>query len=117
MQEDQSHGEVKALASAVHVTERFTRKVILAVKTGTEKELFIRKRKKSAVGEDLRKDLEEFLLQQRISRNCPGETVSIGYGQRKEKCDEYMQRSSSQRIYTSTENKVYIEDLTTVLAS
>ena len=85
MQEDRSRREVKALASAVHVTERFARKVILAVKTGTEKELFIRKSRKSAVGEDLRKDLEEYLLQPRISRKCPGESVSIEYGQRKEK--------------------------------
>ena len=40
------------------MTERFARKVILAVKIGTERELFIRKRRKTAVDENLRKDIE-----------------------------------------------------------
>ena len=62
------------------MTERFARKVILAVKNGTERELFIRKRGKTAVNENLRKDLEDNLCQPKISRNCPGDRIEIEEG-------------------------------------
>ena len=89
------------------MTERFVRKVILAVKNGTERELFIRKRRKTAVDENLRKDLEDYLCQPKISRNCPGESVSIGYRQRKEKHVMNLSKEAVLQEFIEVEKKNY----------
>ena len=79
LREDQQ-GEVSCLAEVLRVTRRFAGKVVAAVKAGTEKELFKRRRHKTAVGPELLSELEEFLLLPKISRCCPGEKKSISYG-------------------------------------
>ena len=89
------------------MTERFARKVILAVKNGTERELFIRKRRKTAVDDNLRKDLEDYLCQPKISRNCPGESVSIAYRQRKEKHMMNISKEAFLQEFIEVEKKNY----------
>ena len=79
------NGEVGALAAATGTSRSFAGRVISACKAGTEGELYRRRRRRDAVGKELLQELEEYLLLPRISRCCPGETVSVGYGRRKEK--------------------------------
>ena len=80
-----SIGEVGALAAATGTSRHFAGRVVRACRAGTEKELYARRRRKDAVGTELLQELEEFLLLPRISRCCPGEKVSVGYGRLKEK--------------------------------
>ena len=82
---ESKQGDVSCLAEVLQVTRRFAGKVIGAVKAGTEKELYKRRRRKTAVGPELLSELEEFLLLPKISRCCPGEKKSIAYGVPKEK--------------------------------
>ena len=89
------------------MTERFARKVILAVKNGTERELFVRKRRKTAVDDNLRKDLEDYLFEPKISINCPGESVSIAYRQRKEKHVMNLSKEAVLQEFIELEKKNY----------
>ena len=77
--------EIDRLARGLGVTWRFAKKVVSGVRAGTEQELYKRKHRKTAVGMEELDNLEEFLKLPRISRCCPGESVSVGYGQRREK--------------------------------
>ena len=78
MQVDQRRGEVKAPASAIHLMHQFVRKVISAIKQVLTRICSYRTVERvQSVGKDLRKDLESFLLQPRMSRIIPGKSVSV----------------------------------------
>ena len=84
-------GEIAGLAQAVGVSRKFAAKVISAVRMGKEKDLYRRKiRSDSLRGSTVMEDLVLFLQEERNARSCPGSTVSVAYGVRRNKfllCD------------------------------
>ena len=80
------YGEVAGLAQAIGASHKFVAKVLSAVREGSETELFRRKlRKDSLRGSSALDELVLFLQEERNSRSCPGSTVSVAYGVRRDK--------------------------------
>ena len=89
-------GEVTGLAKAVGTTRKFAAKVLTAVKRGKEVDLYKRKPKRNSLrGTEVMVDLVEFLQQERNSRPCPGQTVSVAYHVRR---DKYLLLDSKHRL-------------------
>ena len=88
---DHKHGEVAGLAAAIGASHKFVAKVLSAVEKGKESDLYRRQvRKDSLRGSPVMDELVLFLQEERNSRSCPGSTVSVAYGVRRDKyllCD------------------------------
>ena len=73
---------ITTLAKAVQCSRYFARRIITAVDEGKEDELLKRQKRRDAVSKEVIEEFHEFLEQPEISRNCPGQTKSVGYGKR-----------------------------------
>ena len=73
---------ITTLAKAVNCSRYFARRIISAVDEGTEEELMKRQKRRDAVSREVIDEFHEFLEEPQISRNCPGQTKSVGYGKR-----------------------------------
>ena len=98
---------VTLLATTLDCARTFARRVIQAVRAGTEAELFKRIRRSSAVGEDVIRELVEFLKLPRVSRCCPGESVSVGYGQRRVKFKLNVSKEAELQEFLTSQNYKY----------
>ena len=109
---EHEHGEVAGLARAIGASLKFAVNFISAVREGKESELFRRSIRKDALrGSSVLDDLVLFLQEERNSRSCPGATVSVAYGVRRDKyllCDSkknllklFMEENPQHRFKTS----------------
>ena len=76
-------------------------------RAGTEGELYRRRRRRDAVGTELLQELEDFLLLPRISRCCPGESVSVGYGRQKEKHRMKVSKETALKEFQATQQSTF----------
>ena len=98
---------MSALADATGTSRHFASRVVRACRAGTEGELYRRRRRRDAVGTELLQELEDFLLMPRISRCCPGESVSVGYGRQKEKHRMKVSKETALKEFQATQQSTY----------
>ena len=111
------HGDDASLARVAGVSQKFAARVLDAVKSGEQKKLFSRERRRdSIIGSGILSRFKEFISQPEQSRECPGVTISVAYKKREPKhllckskpvlCQEFL----SQNLDISVKKSVLMRD-------